>query len=74
MASDFTRDPPVRLASTMTPSRANAKYSDGPKARATRATNGATSWSATTLKVPATNDAMAAMASAAPARPFRARR
>ena len=56
------------------PSRAKAKYSAGPKASAARATSGAASCSATTLKVPATNDAMAAMASAAPARPLRASR
>jgi len=42
--------------------------------RAAPHSNGAASWSATTLKVPATNDAIAAMASAAPARPFRASR
>ena len=74
MASDFAREPPVRLASSTTPSSANAKYSAGPKASAARATSGAASWSATTLKVPATNEAMAATASAAPARPLRARR
>jgi hypothetical protein len=74
MASAFAREPPVRLASSTTPSRANAKYSAGPKARASRATKGAASCSAPTLKVPATKDAMAAMASAAPARPLRARR
>ena len=74
MASDFTREPPVRLARSTTPSSANAKYSAGPKASAARATSGAASCSATTLNVPATNEAMAATASAAPARPLRARR
>ena len=74
MASDFARAPPVRLARSTTPSRANAKYSAGPKASAIRATAGAVTCSATTLNVPATNDAMAATASAAPARPLRASR
>ena len=52
----------------------NAKYSAGPKASAARATTGAKSWRATTLNVPATNEARAATASAAPARPRRASR
>jgi hypothetical protein len=74
MASDFGREPPVRLARRTRPRRAKAKYSAGPKASAARATSGAATCSAITLKVPATNDAMAATASAAPARPLRASR
>ena len=74
MASDFTREPPVRLARSTTPRSAKAKYSAGPKASAARATRGAASCSATTLNVPATKEAIAAMASAAPARPLRASR
>ncbi len=47
-------------------------YSGGPKRSAKSASGGASSIKATTLAVPATKEPMAAMASAAPARPLRA--
>ena len=47
----------------------SAVYSGGPNLRARRASGGATNVNATTLRVPAMNDATAAIASAAPARP-----
>jgi hypothetical protein len=49
----------------------SARYSGGPKASANRASGGASSISATTLTVPATNEPIAAIASAGPARPCR---
>ncbi len=58
---------PVRISS---PSTAIAKYSGGPNASAQSATVGANSVSPTRPSVPATNEPMAATASAAPARPF----
>ena len=49
-----------------------AKYSGGPNRSANSATGGATSISRTTPVVPATNEAIAAIPSAGPARPLRA--
>ncbi|MNG28476.1 hypothetical protein D3C85_965500 [compost metagenome] len=49
-----------------------AKYSVGPKFRASLATMGANSVSKIVAKVPATNEPIAAVASAGPARPLRA--
>ena len=50
----------------------SAKYSGALKASARRASGGATSISPSTPTVPAMNEAIAAMPSAGPARPFRA--
>ncbi|MND87387.1 hypothetical protein D3C80_793840 [compost metagenome] len=49
-----------------------AKYSVGPKFRASLATTGANSVSKIVAMVPATNEPIAAVASAGPARPLRA--
>ena len=54
------------------PTSATVKYSGGPNLRAARASVGAIRLSPIRLMVPATNDPMAATASAAPARPRRA--
>ena len=50
----------------------NAKYSADPNARAMRTITGAVRLRATVASVPATNEPIAAVASAAPARPLRA--
>ena len=50
----------------------SAKVSGGPKASDQRASAGDTSMSSTTPQVPATNEPIAAMPSAAPARPWSA--
>ena len=51
------------------PSSSSAVYSGGPKRSANAASVGASSMSPTTPSVPATNEPIAAMASAGPARP-----
>ena len=61
------------VATSRMPSRASAAYSGGPKSSANPATSGATRVSATIDRVPPTNEPMAAMPSAVPARPCRAR-
>ena len=53
-------------------SRVSAKYSAGPKRSAALAMTGAEKVSAAVASVPATNDPIAAVASAAPPRPARA--
>jgi hypothetical protein len=65
-------EPPLMYASTSRPRRRSAKYSGGPNRSAKLASGGASSMSAITLPVPAMKEPIAAMASAAPARPFRA--
>ncbi len=69
MSSAFAIEPCVRKVRTVSPSTIRLKYSAGPKAMATLASAGATSISATIAKVPAKNEASAAMPSAGPARP-----
>ena len=54
------------------PSRMTAKFSGGPNRNATEVSSGENSVSPMTLSVPARNEPMAAMPSAAPARPSRA--
>ena len=58
-----------RLDIAVRPSSIKAKYSTGPNETATDDRSGENSMSSTTLTVPPTNDAMAAMASAFPAFP-----
>ncbi len=72
MISERVLDFPVMLDRRTTPRTVRAKYSAGPKARADRARSGANNCRAMTLTVPATKDATAAIANAAPARPLRA--
>ncbi len=62
-----------RTVVTMTKaSTIKAKYSAGPKLSAIRTISGAVTLRARVPSVPATNDPMAAVASAAPPRPLRA--
>ena len=64
-----------RLAITTAPIRPSTiseKYSAGPKCAATAASGAASSAQISVATVPATNEAMAAIASAGPARPCRA--
>ncbi len=70
--SAFTNDSPARRTTMVRPSTINAKYSGALNASESLASGGATSMSATTPKVPAMKEAIAAMPSAGPARPLRA--
>ena len=70
--SAFVSDSPASSTTIARPSAISPKYSGAENARESCARGGATSISATTPKVPATNDAIALMPSAAPARPLRA--
>ena len=65
----FRRARPERLITRLSPMNISAKYSDGPKSTANWASVGAKRVSAITLSVPATKEAMAAMARAGPAFP-----
>ncbi len=69
MIMAFAIEPWVRKLNTVSPSTIRLKYSGGPNATATRASDGATSMSRMIENVPATNDDIAAMPSAGPARP-----
>src|SRR5512145_2919722 len=71
IASVLMIEPPERYASTNNPSSSSAEYSGGPNFSAMAASGGASSISPITEIVPATNDPIAAIASAAPARPLR---
>ena len=64
--------PPRTVVTVTKASTINAKYSADPKASAMRTMTGAVRVSASVASVPATNDPIAAVASAAPARPLRA--
>jgi len=63
-------DPPERNTASSRPSEVNAKYSGGPKSSANSASGGAKKVIPMMETVPAMNDPIAAMARAAPARPF----
>ena len=65
-------DSPASKTTIASPKTINAKYSGELNASDSLASGGATSINATTLNVPAINEAMALMPSAAPARPLRA--
>src|SRR4030067_109740 len=67
-------EPPVIYPKTRRPRASREKYSGGPNRRAKRASGGARNMRPTTLSVPATYEPIAAMARAAPARPFNARK
>ncbi len=70
--SPLTSEGPERLTTTLKASTTSPKYSGGPMRSATSASGGAKNVRPTSPSVPATNDEMAAMASAGPARPCRA--
>ena len=72
MMKDFRLELPLKFERTTNPIMAREKYSGGPKASATSAKGGAKKFRPTTEKVPATKEPIAAMARAAPARPFKA--
>ena len=72
MAIAFTVEPRASVTVAMRPSTTSAKNSGEPKVRATSARGGANSTMTTVATVPAMNEPMAAVASAGPARPFRA--
>ena len=63
---------PASSTTSDSPRHISAKYSGDENDSAKAATGGATRLSAITPNVPATNEAIAAMPSAAPARPLRA--
>ena len=63
---------PERPTTRLSERTTSAKYSGGPNRRATRASGGVKKVRPTRPSVPATNDEMAEMPSAAPARPWRA--
>ncbi len=71
-SSAFTIDCPASSTTIARPSDISAKYSGELKASAKRASGGATNIRPSTPTVPATKEAIAAMPSAAPARPLRA--
>ena len=66
----LSMDLPEKLVTSVNPMKVRAKYSGGPKDRATLASGGAIRLSVTVARVPAVKDAMAAIPSAGPARPF----
>ena len=68
----FTGDPVLRKATITSPKSMSANCSGGPNLSAKAASPGASSIRPTMLKVPATNEAAAAIVSAGPARPLRA--
>ena len=68
----FATDFPVKLATVDRPKSISAKNSAGPKRSAKPATGSPINVKTIMLKVPATNDPMAHMASAGPARPCNA--
>ena len=69
--SPFTSPPPTS-DSAVSPTSTSEKYSGGPKYSAAAASGGASSISPSVPTVPAKNEPIAAMPSAAPARPLRA--
>ena len=71
MTKAWSTEPPERRESSRSPPRAIAKYSGGPKRTARSASQPAANMMPTTPTVPATNEATAAIARAAPARPRR---
>ena len=72
VSSALVSDSPASSTTMASPSTISAKYSGALKASDSLASGGATSISATTPKVPAMKEAIAAIPSAGPARPLRA--
>src|SRR5688572_24322138 len=71
MSTPFTADPVIMKSVHTRPSTISAKFSGGPKRIAAAAMSGAKNVITTTPTVPAMNEPIAAMPSAAPARPWR---
>ncbi len=69
IASVFNIEPPLIYAKTNSPITSKPVYSGGPNRSANEASVGASNINATTDSVPATNEPMAAIANAGPARP-----
>jgi hypothetical protein len=65
----FTIEDPASMITSRRANSISEEYSGGPKPTATSAITGARNVSPTTPMVPATNEAMAAMPKAGPARP-----
>ena len=72
MAIALTSEPCASTVAPTRPSTISEKYSAGPNLSATSASGGANSAMSTVATVPAKNEPMAAIASAGPARPWRA--
>ena len=72
LAKPLSGDSPSTADTATNARTVSAKYSAGPKRRAASTMIGAETVSATVASVPATNDPIAAVASAAPPRPARA--
>ena len=72
IARAFRVDPLARAIEAIRPSTTSAKYSADPNCNAALARGGANRASTTVATVPAKNDPSAAVASAGPARPWRA--
>ena len=69
ISAPFTGEPEIIKSVQTTPRTIRAKFSGGPKRMATAAIAGAKNVITMTPKVPATKEPIAAMPSAAPARP-----
>ena len=72
IASDFIMSPCASTAAATRPISISEKYSGAPNFSATSASGGPASAISRVPTVPAKNEPMAAMASAGPARPWRA--
>ena len=72
LARPFSIESPSTAVTATKARTVSAKYSAGPKPSATSTISGAARVSAIVASVPATNEPIAAVASAAPARPSRA--
>ena len=72
LSQPCSRDAPSIVVTITKASTISAKYSADPNASASFTISGAVTLSASVASVPATNDPIAAVASAAPARPLRA--
>ena len=72
LAAPCSHDSPSMAVTATNATIASEKYSAGPKRSAISSMSGALTVSAAVARVPATNEPMAAVASAAPARPARA--
>ena len=68
----FMIERPARRVSVVRPRIMSAVFSSGPKPRANAVSGGASSMRPSTARVPAMKEAIAAIASAGPARPLRA--
>jgi hypothetical protein len=72
MASDFTMSPCASTAAATSPISISEKYSGEPNLSATSASGGPATAMSSVPTVPAKKEPMAAIASAGPARPWRA--